>query len=315
MPDFFISYTSVDRTWAEWIAFVLEEVGFTTAIQAWDFRPGSNFVLEMQKAASGADRTIMVLSPDYLKSQFTAPEWASAFVEDPKGIERKLLPIVVRKCAATGLLASIVHINLAGVDESAALQCLLDGVSAKRAKPSQRPPFPGSSMSPASKPFPGSTPVSAAKPIPYIPEPKEAVTEADRRRFIRQAFEVIRAHFEMGMNELSQRNGAIECDFQPNTATDFEAEIFLGGKSTCRCRVWMGGMIARDGIAYAEGSTRFSGDACNETLSVEVAQSELYLRALMGGFSQLERLFDLKRLTPQQAAEYLWRRFVTPLDR
>ena len=61
--------------WAEWIGYVLEEEGFSVIIQAWDFRPGSNFVLEMQKAATEADRTIMVLSPDYLKSQFASPEW------------------------------------------------------------------------------------------------------------------------------------------------------------------------------------------------------------------------------------------------
>lgn len=34
MTDFFISYTGVDRPWAEWIAYVLEEEGFTTKIQA-----------------------------------------------------------------------------------------------------------------------------------------------------------------------------------------------------------------------------------------------------------------------------------------
>ncbi len=48
--DFFISYTKADETWAEWIATELEQAGYSTVIQAWDFRPGSNFVLEMQRA-------------------------------------------------------------------------------------------------------------------------------------------------------------------------------------------------------------------------------------------------------------------------
>ncbi len=48
MTDFFISYTRIDRGWAEWIAWQLEEAGYTAVIQAWDFRPGSNFVQEMQ---------------------------------------------------------------------------------------------------------------------------------------------------------------------------------------------------------------------------------------------------------------------------
>ncbi len=30
MTDFFISYTQADRAWAEWIAWTLEEKGYTT---------------------------------------------------------------------------------------------------------------------------------------------------------------------------------------------------------------------------------------------------------------------------------------------
>jgi TIR domain len=41
--DFFISYTTADRNWAEWIAWQLENVGYKCHIQAWDFIPGSNF--------------------------------------------------------------------------------------------------------------------------------------------------------------------------------------------------------------------------------------------------------------------------------
>jgi hypothetical protein len=33
-------------------AWELEEVGYTTLIQAWDFRPGMNFVAEMHKGAA-----------------------------------------------------------------------------------------------------------------------------------------------------------------------------------------------------------------------------------------------------------------------
>jgi len=32
------------------------------------------------------------------------------------------------------------------------------------------------------------------------------------------------------------------------------------------------------------------------------------------GFGRTEKLFDLKRLTQEQAADYLWRRFVEPLE-
>jgi hypothetical protein len=70
--DFFVSYNSANKAWAEWMAWELEAAGYTTKIQAWDFGPGSNFVLEMQRAAVACERTIAVLSPTYLTSQFTA---------------------------------------------------------------------------------------------------------------------------------------------------------------------------------------------------------------------------------------------------
>jgi TIR domain len=312
MPDFFVSYTSADRDWAEWIAYVLEEDGFQVVIQAWDFRPGANFVLEMQKAASEAERTIMVLSSDYLQSQFASPEWAAAFAQDPQGLARKLVPIMVRPCNPPGLLAPIVHINLSDADEDTARRLLLDGVNAKRSKPSRRPSFPGTAAKRAHKSFPGPSSSSAA----YLPKLKRSATDADKRRFSRESFNVISAHFESGLDQLSHQNDEVECSFEPNTATDFTAEVFVTGKSVSRCRVWLGAMLSRDNIGYAEGQFHRGNDACNEILSVEQDDGDLYLSAMMAmGFGQAERLFDVKHMSQEQAADYLWRRFLAPLER
>ena len=40
-------------------------------IQAWDFRPGQNFVLRMKETMADSDLTIAVLSEHYLKAEFT----------------------------------------------------------------------------------------------------------------------------------------------------------------------------------------------------------------------------------------------------
>jgi TIR domain len=93
MKDFFISYSKGDQAWAEWIALILKEGGYSTVIRAWDIRPGSNFVLEMQQAASTANRTIAVLSEKYLQSAFTESECAAAFAQDPQGKKQKQIPI------------------------------------------------------------------------------------------------------------------------------------------------------------------------------------------------------------------------------
>ncbi|MBA2593415.1 MAG: toll/interleukin-1 receptor domain-containing protein [Gammaproteobacteria bacterium] len=160
MRDIFVSYTSADRVWAEWVAWELEAAGYTAFIQAWDFRPGSNFVLEMQRAASQCQRTIVMLSENYLKSVFTQPEWAAAFAVDPQGLARKLIPVRVDRCHPEGLLKAIVYIDLVGLDSVQARKILLEGLR-DRAKPSAPPVFPGGPTKPVS-----------AQPSAGVPAPK-----------------------------------------------------------------------------------------------------------------------------------------------
>jgi len=143
VKNFFISYNSADKLWAEWTAWTLEEAGYTTVLQAWDFRPGYNFVLEMQRAASEAERTIAILSPDYLDALYTQPEWAAAFVQDPTGEKGTLLPVRVQKCDPKGILPAIIRIDLVDLNETAAKNALLQGIKGKRIKPSVKPGFPG----------------------------------------------------------------------------------------------------------------------------------------------------------------------------
>ena len=149
--DFLLSFNSADCAWAEWIAAELESNGYTTFFQHWDFRPGSNFVLEMHKAAALADRTIAVLSPDYLSALFTQPEWAAALVLDPTGSQRKLIPVRVQPCEPDGLLKPIVYADLVGLNEVDARARLIAAVSGDRPKPAAATPprasatrFPGS---------------------------------------------------------------------------------------------------------------------------------------------------------------------------
>ncbi|KAF5425651.1 MAG: Tetratricopeptide (TPR) repeat [Candidatus Methanocomedens sp.] len=160
MKDFFISYNSADKSWAEWTAWTLEEAGYTTVLQAWDFRPGSNFVLEMQLAASEAERTIAILSPDYLDADYTHPEWAAALVQDPTGEKGTLIPVRVRKCDLKGLFTPIIYIDLVDLNETAAKEGLLEGISRGRNKPSTEPRFPGDARrSVTEQPrFPGALP-------------------------------------------------------------------------------------------------------------------------------------------------------------
>ena len=117
----FISYTGEDVAYATWIAAVLRGAGHEVTIQAEDFRPGLNFVAEVQRALTSADHVLAVLSPAYEASAFTGAEWAAAFVSDPTGVERKLIGVRIRDYRPAGLLAPIVYVDIFGqTDEEAA---------------------------------------------------------------------------------------------------------------------------------------------------------------------------------------------------
>ncbi len=178
--DFFISYNKADRYWGEWIAWQLEEAGFSVVIQAWDFRPGSNFVLEMQKAATEAERTIAVLSNNYLDALYTQPEWAAAFVQDPTSKRGALLPVRIHPCELKGLLASLVYIDLVEQGEAVAHQRLLEGINHDRAKPKMAPAFPGGRKEPqtmAARNFSGET-LSLLPERPPFPKDLAPLTKA-----------------------------------------------------------------------------------------------------------------------------------------
>jgi tetratricopeptide (TPR) repeat protein len=130
--DFFISHASADRAWAEWIAAELEHVGYSTLVQSWDFRPGADFLHEMQRGAATAERTIAVLSPAYFTSQFGEAEWRAAFGKDPSGEKGLLLPVRVEDCQPPGLLATRVYVDLVGLGEEGARRRLLAAADRKR---------------------------------------------------------------------------------------------------------------------------------------------------------------------------------------
>ncbi|HEX3529078.1 MAG TPA: toll/interleukin-1 receptor domain-containing protein [Thermoanaerobaculia bacterium] len=211
MKDFFVSFNSADKAWAEWIAWTLEDAGYQVVYQHWDFQPGGNFILKMQEATEGTRKTIAVLSDHYLQALYTQSEWAAAFVDDPRGDKRKLVPLRVAPCSPTGLLKSLIFADLVGLTQDEAKKAVLDAVKDGRpGKPATAPAFPGS---PQTVPSAGSAPVfpGATAPVALngvlaiwkeklaFLESREAFVVDDNHRFvlmkqIEEAREKIREH-------------------------------------------------------------------------------------------------------------------------
>src|SRR5215211_3205101 len=160
--DFFVSYTSADRAWAEWTAWQLEADGYQVVVQAWDFTPGHDWVHEMQQATTRAGRIVAVLSAAYLRSGHGEAEWRAFYAKDPGGERGLLLPVRVSEVEPPGLLTTRIYVDLIGLDTNSARAALLAAARGARGKPTEEPEFPGgrgSQVSATEAPrFPGDLP-------------------------------------------------------------------------------------------------------------------------------------------------------------
>jgi len=160
--DFFISYSPADERWASWIAWTLEEAGYRTVLQAWDFVAGTNFVDFMDRGVSESAAVIAVLSRNYERSRYGRMEWQAALRADPDAPERRLITVRTEDIPVEGLLATITYVDLVGVSDTAAARDLLltrvGQALEGRARPTARPGFPGG-------------PPGSATAVPSIPRP------------------------------------------------------------------------------------------------------------------------------------------------
>jgi TIR domain/Polymerase beta, Nucleotidyltransferase/NB-ARC domain len=146
-PDFFISYTAPDLGWAQWLAYQLEDAGYSTVLQAWDFKGGNDFVERIDRALKFSRHTLAVLSNDYLNSAWCRAEKNASIAVDPLGDKQKFIGVKVAPCTLDGLLTGRVYIDLQGKGEQVAKQFFLaqiaNALSTGRNKPDTSPAFPG----------------------------------------------------------------------------------------------------------------------------------------------------------------------------
>jgi WD40 repeat protein len=129
MRDFFVSYAGIDGDWAQWIAWQLEDAGYSTIIQAWDFPPGSDFVRHMNEAIKRSRRVLIVLSEAYEPSEWAGCEWPPYYKRNPKGDKSLIVLVRVAPCEPPELLSTRVFVDLVGCrDEGQARDRLVEAI-------------------------------------------------------------------------------------------------------------------------------------------------------------------------------------------
>ncbi|WP_045875851.1 tetratricopeptide repeat protein [Pseudofrankia sp. DC12] len=157
--DVFVSYASEDGGWAEWIAWQLEDAGYSVFLRAWDVLPADHWFRLTDDAIRGARLTVAVVSEAYHRSPLRGAEWQAVFVGDGLGQVRPLLPVRITNLPLAGLMAPLDPVDLFELEAPQAINELLDAtrgaVAPGRTWPEAAPLPPGARRPAGAAGFPG----------------------------------------------------------------------------------------------------------------------------------------------------------------
>ncbi|MDA8584987.1 toll/interleukin-1 receptor domain-containing protein [Rhodobacteraceae bacterium] len=135
-------------------------------------------------------------------------------------------------------------------------------------------------------------------------------TEADKDRFLLDAFEYMDRFFQGSLSELEARNQGIQARYRKVDGNTFTATVYRGGAKTAACSIRLGGMVG-NGIAYSNGDEAPT-NSMNESMSVESDDQKLFLRPM--GMPHFGLPTDRDTLSEEGAAEYYWSLLIQPLQ-
>jgi len=110
--DVFISYSSNDKEWVRGeLLKGIEKVGLRAFIDFRDFEGGAPTRTEMARGVIASRRTLVVLTPDYIKSAWGEAENIMVGTLDPANRDRRLIPVLKTSCEKPLWIGSLTHID------------------------------------------------------------------------------------------------------------------------------------------------------------------------------------------------------------
>jgi tetratricopeptide (TPR) repeat protein len=99
MIKVFISYSSKDKEWVKnWLLPKLEAAGIQVHIDYRDFKVGVPSIVNMEEGVNCCDKTLLVLTPRWLGSDWTDFEAVMLQSGDPVGKKGTIVPLMLEKC-------------------------------------------------------------------------------------------------------------------------------------------------------------------------------------------------------------------------
>ncbi|QLP96886.1 MAG: toll/interleukin-1 receptor domain-containing protein [Rhodoblastus sp.] len=319
MKTVFFSYSHKDEALRDELEIRFTMLKREGLIEAWHDRRiavGKDFDDEISRKLEEADVILLLASPDFLASDYCWGKEVKRAMERHAARDALVIPIVLRPCEWTrapfGKLLAAPSDGKAVTGWSDRDAAFLDVARKIRAALNERPERAGA----ASSPPPAAAASAAAPRVAQARSSNLAInkrfTQADEDAFVLSAFEFMAEFFEGSLDALRERNADIAVRFRRIDANRFTAAAYRDSRKEAACTIWIGGDVMTSGVKYV-GSDSGATNVMNETLTVERTDHGLFFNALMGGMHRSGGAS--RRLSSEQAAEWLWAMFLEPMQR
>ncbi len=110
--DVFISYSHQDKEWVrKKLLPKLEKAGIRVCIDYRDFKPGAFLIKEIERFVSISFKTLLIITPDYLASEWAEMEHILIYTRDPSLKQRPMIPILLKQCVLPLRLNALIYLD------------------------------------------------------------------------------------------------------------------------------------------------------------------------------------------------------------
>ena len=112
--DVFISYSSYDSKWVHelLLPYLEDRAGLRACIDFRDFEIGVASLINMERAVECSRKILLILTPNWIKSEWTIFESLLAQTDDPSGLRQRILPIKLAECDPPKRISMLTYADL-----------------------------------------------------------------------------------------------------------------------------------------------------------------------------------------------------------
>lgn len=132
--DVFVSYSHKDVIWVNgWLVPRLESFGVSVCVDYRDFEPGAPSLNEMERAVQTSRKILLVISSNFLESEWTEFEALMAQTLDPAARKRRVIPLLLEKTELPLRLSTLTYLNFSNPEaEEDQLERLVQAVKTEK---------------------------------------------------------------------------------------------------------------------------------------------------------------------------------------